>query len=86
MAKHIITAEILKKFVSGTSGKSTTPITKVGSANLRPALYLPAMTAKTFNPLLKTFADRLKENGKKPKTKINSPFPIRKIAAKLLIV
>jgi transposase len=56
-----------RHFVSGTSGRSTTPITKVGSANLRRALYLPAMTARVFNPLLKTFADRLKENGKKPK-------------------
>lgn len=52
---------------SGTSGRATTPITKVGSANLRRALYLPAMTAKARNPLLKTFADRLKESGKKPK-------------------
>ena len=28
---------------------------------------MPAMTARIFNPLLKTFADRLLENGKKPK-------------------
>ncbi|MBK1884726.1 IS110 family transposase, partial [Luteolibacter pohnpeiensis] len=27
----------------------------------------PAMTARNNNPLLKTFADRLQENGKKPK-------------------
>lgn len=54
-------------YVSGTSGRSTTPITKVGSANLRRALFMPAMNARVFNPLLKTFGDRLKENGKKPK-------------------
>lgn len=54
-------------FASGTSGRSTTPITKVGSANLRRALFMPAMNARIFNPLLKTFGDRLKENGKKPK-------------------
>ncbi|BDS07334.1 IS110 family transposase [Oceaniferula spumae] len=53
-----------RHFVSGTSGKSSTPITKVGSSNLRKALYLPAMTAMTYNPLLKEFARRLKENGK----------------------
>lgn len=53
--------------VSGTSGRSSTPITKVGSSNLRRALFMPAMNARVFNPLLKDFGDRLKENGKKPK-------------------
>lgn len=53
--------------VSGTSGRTTTPITKVGSANLRRVLFMPAMTARTNNPLLKAFGDRLRENGKKPK-------------------
>ena len=52
---------------SGTSGRTTTPITKIGSAHLRSGLFMPAMNARVFNPLLKTFADRLKENGKKPK-------------------
>ena len=28
---------------------------------------MPAMTARIFNPLLKTFADRLLDIGKKPK-------------------
>lgn len=54
-------------FVSGTSGRSTTPITKIGSANLRRALFMPAMNARVFNPLLKEFGDRLEENGKKRK-------------------
>lgn len=54
-------------FVSGTSGRSTTPITKVGSANLRRALFMPAMNARVFNPLLQTFGNRLRDNGKKPK-------------------
>ena len=54
-------------FVSGTSGRSTTPITKIGSANLRRALFMPAMNARVFNPLLKEFGDRLQENGKKKK-------------------
>jgi len=52
---------------SGTSGRSTTPITKIGSANLRRALFMPAMNARVFNPLLKEFGDRLQENGKKKK-------------------
>lgn len=52
---------------SGTSGRTATPITKVGSTNLRRALFLPAMNARVFNPLLESFADRLKEKGKKPK-------------------
>ena len=56
-----------RHFVSGTSGSNRTPITKIGSANLRRALFMPAMNARVFNPLLKTFGDRLKENGKKPK-------------------
>jgi len=54
-------------FVSGTSGRSTTPITKVGSAHVRRNLFMPAMSARTSNPVLKEFGDRLKENGKAPK-------------------
>ncbi len=42
-------------------------ITKVGSAQLRSGLFMPAMNARVFNPLLKTFAERLRENGKTPK-------------------
>lgn len=52
---------------SGTSGKTRTPITKIGSAQLRRGLFMPAMTARIHNPLLKTFAERLLANGKKPK-------------------
>lgn len=54
-------------YESGTSGRTQTPITKVGSSTLRKALFMPAMTARTNNPLLKEFADRLQKNGKKPK-------------------
>ncbi|MFD2257193.1 IS110 family transposase [Luteolibacter algae] len=56
-----------RHFQSGTSGKTQTPITKIGSVRLRRGLFMPAMTARNNNPLLKTFCDRLKENGKKPK-------------------
>ena len=51
-------------YQSGASGRSTTPITKVGSAHLRSGLFMPAMNARVFNPLLKTFSERLKENSK----------------------
>jgi transposase len=54
-------------YQSGTSGRTRTPITKIGSVHLRRGLFMPAMTARVFNPLLKTFGDRLKENGKKLK-------------------
>lgn len=54
-------------YQSGTSGRTRTPITKIGSVHLRRGLFMPAMTARVFNPLLKSFGDRLKENGKKPK-------------------
>ena len=56
-----------KHHQSGTSGRSSTPITKVGSVNLRSGLYMPARTAKLHNPLLKAFADRLEERGKTSK-------------------
>lgn len=56
-----------RHYASGSSGRSQTPITKVGSAHLRRALFMPAMNARVFNPLLKNFGDRLQTNGKKPK-------------------
>ena len=52
---------------SGTSGKTQTPITKIGSVHLRRGLFMPAMTARVYNPLLKEFGDRLQANGKTPK-------------------
>lgn len=50
---------------SGTSGSNYTPMGKTGSARLRKALFFPAMSAMRFNPLCKTFAERLKAKGKK---------------------
>jgi len=43
-----------------------TPIAKAGDALLRKALYLPAVTAKRFNPVISAFCDRLLLNGKRP--------------------
>lgn len=43
-------------------GKSR--ISRVGDANFRKKLYMPALTGKTYNPRLKSFADRLSAKGK----------------------
>lgn len=52
---------------SGSSVRGRRSISKMGSHTLRKLLYLPAMTAMRYNPIIKEFADRLyitKENGK----------------------
>lgn len=51
---------------SGTSVRGRTPISKMGSATIRAALYMPAIVAKQHNPLLKAFAERLEQRGLKP--------------------
>lgn len=54
-------------FESGTiRGRSR--ISKVGNARLRRSLFLPAIVAMRWNPILKTFAERLKQRGKRGKT------------------
>ena len=57
-----------KHFESGTSGRKHTPITKMGSSSLRSGLFLPAMSAMTHNPIIKSFADRMRENDKPGKS------------------
>lgn len=49
---------------SGTSLQGRSSISKMGSSQLRKALYFPAMTAMRHNPILKQFADRLIATGK----------------------
>lgn len=44
--------------------RGRTRISKVGDSALRAKLYLPAMTARRTNPVLKAFAQRLSERGK----------------------
>lgn len=51
---------------SGTSLQRT-QLSKLGNARVRKALYFPAIVALRHNPLIKTFAARLKANGKRPK-------------------
>lgn len=41
-----------------------TRISRRGNAYVRDALYMPALVAKRYNPLLRDFAARLKANGK----------------------
>lgn len=47
---------------SGTSINSSS-ISKTGNHKLRKALYMPAIAALRYNPVIKRFAQRLKENG-----------------------
>lgn len=56
-----------KEFSSGSSVRGRTSISKTGSASLRRAFFMPALTAMTYNPVIKQFAERLKKAGKKGK-------------------
>ncbi len=49
---------------SGTSVRKRTRLSKAGNARLRKALYLPALTAVRFNPLVAAFYERLVAAGK----------------------
>lgn len=49
---------------SGTSVKGKTRLSCTGNVRLRKALYMPAMVAMRFNPLLKAMSDRLLGRGK----------------------
>jgi transposase len=46
-----------------TAGRSR--LCKAGNANLRKALYFPAITAMRLNPVIRSFADRLAARGKR---------------------
>jgi transposase len=48
---------------SGTSGKRSR-LSKTGNSRVRKALFLPAITATRYNPLLRQFAERLARRGK----------------------
>jgi transposase len=52
---------------SGSSIRGRTKISKMGDATLRKALYMPALTAIRYNPVIKAFAANLKQRGKPPK-------------------
>jgi len=48
---------------SGTSVAGPTMISRMGSASLRAALYMPAISALRHNPVIRAFAARLRERG-----------------------
>lgn len=52
---------------SGSSLNSRGGITKVGSSRLRALLYYPAMVAMRWDPIIISFAARLRDNGKTEK-------------------
>lgn len=49
---------------SGSSVRGRPRMCKTGNARLRKALYLPAVVAKTYNPIIKSFCERLAARGK----------------------
>lgn len=49
---------------SGTSVRGRGRLSKAGNAQLRKALYMPAIVAKKNNPLVREFCNRLGEKGK----------------------
>lgn len=55
---------------SGTSVHKRQRISKVGNRHLRRALYMPALTAMRFNPIVKALAQRLEQKGKQNKVVI----------------
>ena len=56
-----------KEHTSGTSVRGKTMICKRGAKRLRKALFMPAMVAVKYNPIIRTFYNRLIDAGKKPK-------------------
>ncbi len=52
---------------SGTSVRGYPQVGGGGHSHLRRLLYMAALSASRFNPLLKAFYDKLKEQGKAPK-------------------
>ncbi|HUO83069.1 MAG TPA: IS110 family transposase [Gammaproteobacteria bacterium] len=49
---------------SGSSVRGRTHISKTGDASLRAALYMPAVVARTHNPVIRAFCLRLEQTGK----------------------
>lgn len=58
--------------LSGSSVKGRTRMSRSGHADLRKALYMPGLVARRYNPVLRTFADRLQANGMAPKAVIGA--------------
>jgi transposase len=65
---------------SGTSVRGGGHVSKTGNARLRQAVYMAALTACRYNPVLRTFYARLRASGKQPRV-----APVA-VARKLLVV
>lgn len=55
-----------RNFLSGTSVHKKTRLSKTGNAHLRKALFMPAIVAKRFNPIVAAFCSRLTARGLSP--------------------
>lgn len=53
-----------KQRQSGTSINGKTKMSKIGDSNIRKGLYMPAMSALRYNPVIKKFGEKLATNGK----------------------
>lgn len=51
---------------SGTSIRGQSRISKTGDAHLRKSFYMPSMSARKHNPIIKSFCERLQLAGKPP--------------------
>jgi transposase len=52
-----------KQRTSGSSVRGRTMVSKAGNASLRAALFMPSMSARRHNPILRQFAERLLATG-----------------------
>lgn len=52
-----------RQYQSGSSIHRKSMLSKTGNATLRRALYMPAIVAKTHNPVIREFCQRLSERG-----------------------
>lgn len=55
-----------RNFLSGTSVHKKSRLSKTGNANLRKSLYMPAIVAIKYNPIVQSFCARLSQNGLQP--------------------
>lgn len=67
-AKQVVAfAGLAPKLRQSGQWRGTTHIAKNGDAAFRKALYMPALSAWKYNPLIREFCERLKANGKNGK-------------------
>jgi transposase len=52
------------EFSSGSSVHGKPRLSKIGNRNLRKVLYMPALVARRYNPLIRAFCERLLARGK----------------------